>query len=225
MALSAYLTDTQELLGDPAGQFYTTAALTTFINKARLRIAATGECVRWLPPSGTGQNQTVASQEVYPFSAVNAFIPAGSGIGSILAVRTVAVQNGTIKPIWTQMAWTRFQAFIRVYSGTWTGTTTVGFWAQFSFGTLGSIYLGPIPSNAQPMDWDCTCLPIALATDADPEAIPSPWTELVSFYAAYLGLLSQQRQQDADQMLARMTQMHPWAATAVKRQFVTSPYR
>jgi len=224
VALNAYLTATQSLLGDPLGQFYTTTQLTTFINTARNRVAASGECVRWVPPSGTGQNQTVAAQEVYPFAAVNALAPAGSGIGSILAVRTVAVQNGTIKPTWTQLAWSRFQAFLRLYSGTFTGTQTVGWWSQFSFGTLGSIYLAPIPTSALPMDWDCTCLPIALALDTDPEAIPYPWSDLIPFYAAYLALLQQQRGPDADMMLKRMQMMGPWAARVVKRQFVSSMY-
>jgi hypothetical protein len=218
--LTSYLTATQSLLGDTAGQFYTTASLTTFINTARNRIAATGECVRWLPPSGSGQNETVASQEVYPFSFVNTLIPSGSGIGEVLAVRSVAIANGSIKPLWRQMVWTTFQARIRIYNGTFTGSPSVGFWSQFSFGSLGSIYLGPIPSQANPMDWDCTCLPLALNTDADPEAIPYPWTDLVPFYAAYLALLSQQRPADADQMFARMMQMNPWAARVVKPQFV-----
>lgn len=224
MALNTYIAAVQSLLNDSAGQFYTTAQLTTFINTARNRIATSGECVRWLPPSGAGQNQTAAAQEVYPFSFINTLMPGGSGLSQVLSVRTLAVSNGAQKPLWTQLPWTRFQARIRIFNGTFTGTAVVGLWSQYSFGTLGSLYLAPIPTQAQPMDWDCTCLPIPLATDTDPEAIPYPWTDAVPFYAAFLALLQQQRQQDAKGMMQLFEAELPWAAAAVKRQFVGSYY-
>ena len=99
MALNGYLTDTQSLLGDPAGQFYSTTSLTNFINKARNRVAASGECVRWLPPSGTGQNQTVAGQEVYPFSFVNTLLIALIALSPITNRNVPDCTNARIEEI------------------------------------------------------------------------------------------------------------------------------
>lgn len=48
MALNAYLSATQSILGDLASQRFTQAALTTFINTGRSQIALKGECVRFL---------------------------------------------------------------------------------------------------------------------------------------------------------------------------------
>lgn len=50
MALNAYLTAVQNLLGTgPAGNLYPTATLTGYINEARQHVASDGQCVRALP--------------------------------------------------------------------------------------------------------------------------------------------------------------------------------
>lgn len=51
MLLATYLTNTRDLLHDANGNFYTDAALTRWINRARRQVAKIGECVRILPPS------------------------------------------------------------------------------------------------------------------------------------------------------------------------------
>ena len=53
-------------------------------------------------------------------------------------------------------------------------------------------------------------VPMALETDADPEAIPYLWTDAVPFYAAWLALLASQtgaRSGEADKMLQRYGEM------------------
>lgn len=63
MALTAYLTATQNLLGTGgAGNLYSTTALTAYINTARSQIAAEGQCIRALPPvSGPLSTVTILS--------------------------------------------------------------------------------------------------------------------------------------------------------------------
>lgn len=201
MALSAYLTRTQQLLHDPNAVFYPQSDLVSYINTARGQIAAEAMCVRVLPPSGLGQNQTVLSQEVYNFSTVNTLIQSTNpGVQSVLGVITIAVSQGTtLKPVLDQKAWSEFQAIYRSYNIGLENYPTV--WAQYGQGESGSVYMWPIPSGAYPMDWDCYCTPIDLASDSDPEAIPYPWTDAIPYFAAYLAFSNAQRPADADRMM------------------------
>ena len=59
MALTQYLTDTQLLLNDPNNLFFSSTALTNFINKARNRIAEVSQCLPLLIP-GSGALLTIA---------------------------------------------------------------------------------------------------------------------------------------------------------------------
>lgn len=195
-SLSDYQADLQLLINDTAAQFFQPADLTRFINWSRHRVAALGECIRWLPPSGAGQNQTVASQEVYPFSAVNALIPAGSGMSGVLSVRMVAISSGTFRPAWRQVAWTSNEAWLRSVQRNGS-TIEPGIWSQYAQGAAGTIYLYPIPSQANPMDWDCTMLPIDLFSPTDPEAIPAPWTDFITLGALSRVRVAQQRHAEA----------------------------
>lgn len=295
MALNAYITAVQSLLHDASAVFYSVASITTFINTARLQVAAEGECCRALPsptagvsgvtglvggsgftaatvtfsapqtagvtatgtasvgggqvtgitivlngsgynmpPSatitgnGTGAsatavlqaaNQTLVGQEVYPFAPVNAFLP--TGYASVLSVKSIAVPWGSLKPTLRWTDWGTFQAMYRAYSIGLQNYPQV--WAQFGQGALGSIYLWPIPSQVLGMDWDCACLPIALASDTDPEAVPYPFTDAIPFYAAYLAFLNAQRSADADMMFKRYS-MYMQRARAFSMQSMVPNY-
>lgn len=222
MALLNYLSQVTRLLHDPANQFYNTADLTAYINEARGQIAGEGQCVRVLPPSGNGQNQTVAAQEVYTFAAVNALNILGTGVASIEGVLGVSVSWGAQKPTLNQMVWSDFQARLRSYAFGLQNFPQV--WAQYGQGVLGSIYLWPIPSQALAMDWDCYCLPIDLATDADPEAIPYPWTNCVKWYAAYLAYENAQRRDDSDRAHEQFERAMKKARAMSEGPFIPSYY-
>lgn len=198
--LSAYQSQLQSLLHDTTGAFYPTASITTWVNEARQRVAYDSQCIRILPPSGALQNQTVAAQEVYPFSAVNAFVQLTAGVSSVAWVRQVAVSWGSMKPALRYYPWTDFNAYFRSYS------IVQGYpscWSQFGQGASGTLYLWPIPSSAQPMDWDCVCTPVDLVSDATVDALPSPFDGAVQYYAAYLAFMFAQRDQDAELMMQR----------------------
>lgn len=197
MALAAYLTDTELLLHDFNLQFYgSPLSLTNLINKARLRIASESQCIRILIPKTSAF--TVANQELYQFSTFNTFAQATAGVDKIQGILSIALNQGTITPVLGQRAFQEVQAYMRAYNTSYTSYPY--YWAQYSFGANGSFYLWPVPSGVYGMDIDAYCLPLALTSDADTEAIPYPWTEAIPFYAAYWALMYAQRKEDANEM-------------------------
>ena len=223
--LAQYQGDTQNLLNDAGGQFHSVSTLTSYINRARRKIAAASGCVRIMPAGA----QTVANQEQYKFHDWTALVQATPGVREILAVRSLAIAigpgSGAWKPVWNRMPWTDFQARFRIWNGAWIGTISYpGFYAQYSFGVNGSIFLAPIPSQPQPMEIDVSCMPFPLQSDDDPECIPYPWTDAVPYFSACFALLQQQRKEDAAVMLQMFSAELPFAASVVAPQLVTSPY-
>lgn len=147
----------------------------------------------------SGINQTVALQEVYPFSVVNPMVAtSGSGIASILQVNSVSLLWGTFRYTLMHYGWSKYQAKVRTYTAGYYYLPSV--FAQFAQGASGSLYMYPIANQAYPMEWDCCCLPQNLAADTDVEAIPYPWTDAVPYRAAYYAFLQAQRFTDADRM-------------------------
>lgn len=236
--LAQYINEVQGHLNDPQGQFFAIPTLTGYINRARRRIAAVSGCLRVIPP-GT---QTVPMQEVYPFAAWKALVQAVCPQAqSILACRSLtigiggkwaqaengqwSIVGGSWKPMWKRLIWTDFQARFRIYGGTFIGTISQpGWYAQFGEGPLGSLYLAPIPSMAAPMEVDLTLIPQPLLTDADIEPIPYPWVDAVSYWAAVLAFLQQQRKDDAQSMAELFNADLPMCASVVCPQLITNPY-
>lgn len=223
--LETYIADTQNLLNDAGGQFFRPETLTVYINRARRHIATASGCVRIMPHGA----QTVPDQEEYRFRDWQALVQATPGVREIFALRSVAIaiglEPGAWKPSWNRIPWTDFNARFRIWNRGWRGTISwPGYWSQYSFGTLGSLFLAPIPSQAQPMELDCSCMPFPLQRGDDPEAIPQPWQDAVAYYSAWLCLLQQQRGQDAQAMLQTFQAELPFAASVVNPTVVTSPY-
>lgn len=222
--LEQYVEDVQDHLNDMQGTFFPLPTLHRFINRARRRVAASSGCVRILP-QGT---ITRANQEVYAFAEWKPLVQDQMpGIGSILAVRSlsVAIGKGGWKPMWRRIIWTDFQARFRIYNGTFYGVISEpGWWAQYGEGPYGAIYLAPIPSQEMPFDVDLSCIPMPLEKDGDPEVIPYPWTDAVSYWAAVLCLLQQQRKEDAAAMAQLFNSDMPMCAAVVCPQFIQTPY-
>lgn len=128
--------------------------------------------------------QTYNGQQIYNFSDI--VLPSGQGLSQVLAVGNMSVIWSTYRYTMTRYSWSLFQSKINTYTSgylyiPWAAT-------QFGQGVSGSMYVYPIPNDSYPMEWDCTCLPSQLTTDADVEAIPYPWTDAVPYYAAYLAI-------------------------------------
>lgn len=223
--LETYIADTQNLLNDAGGQFFRPETLTNYVNRARRHIALASGCVRVMP-EGT---QTARNQEQYRFRDWMALVQQTPGVREIFAVRSVAVAlgpgDGAWKPVWNRIPWTDFQARFRIWNRAWVGTISYpGFWSQYSFGSLGSIYLAPIPSMAQPMEVDCSCLPFPLQNDNDPECIQQPWQDAVPYFAGFMCMLQQQRLQDASALRLLYQTELPFCAATVSPQMIQSPY-
>lgn len=182
-------------------------------------------CIRVMP-KGT---QTVTNQEEYKFRDWMSLVQATPGVREIFAVRSLAIAlgpgNGAWKPVWNRVPWTDFQARFRIWNRAWIGAISYpGFWSQYSFGTLGSIFLAPIPSQAMPIEVDCSCMPFPLQSDDDPECIPQPWQDAVPYYSAFLCFLQQQRIQDAVAITQLFQSELPSCAAIVAPTMVVSPY-
>jgi hypothetical protein len=236
--LANYITETQNLLNDTQGQFFTIPTITNYINRSRRRIAAVSGCLRVMPP-GT---QTIPNQEVYPFSSwlalVQGIMPQAQ---SILACRSLTVGigghwelddlgrgkivGGSWKPMWRRIIWTDFQARFRIYGGTFMGTISEpGWWTQYGHGPTGSLYLAPIPTAAMPMEVDLTVIPQPLLTDGDDDPIPYPWQDAIPYWAATLCLLQQQRREDATAMAVLFNSELPMCASVVCPQLLQTAY-
>jgi hypothetical protein len=221
--LSEYVTEVQQHLNDQGGQFFPAPTLHNYINRARRRVCAASGCLRFLCKA-----QTIPNQEIYPFSAWNAILQKGlPGAKNVLAVRSLAVSIGVggWKPMWRRIPWSDFQARFRIYNGMYYGTISEpGWYAQFGEGPYGSIYLAPIPADRLPMELDLSCVPLPLLTDNDPEPIPYPWTDAVSYWAAALALMQQQRTQDVQAMILMFNTDMPFAAAVVCPTMLQTPY-
>lgn len=222
--LSEYIAETQNHLNDSLGQFFAIPTLTSYVNRARRRIASASGCCRVLIRA-----KTQANQEEYKFSDWTSIAQMEPGIREILAVRTLAIAigpgEGAWKPAWNRLVWSDFESRFRIWNRAWVGTISYpGFYAQYGFGVGGSLFLAPIPSQVQPMEMDCSCQPLPLENDDDVEAIPYPWTDAVSYFAAWLCLIQQQRREDAMAMLQIFTAELPFCASVVSPQMLQSPY-
>lgn len=224
--LATYLSDTQNILNDAGGQFYRAETLTNYVNRARRQIAMLSGCVRVMPPGV----QTVPNQERYRFRDWMALAQMEPGVREIFAVRSLAMalgptHSGAWKPVWNYVIWTDFQARFRIWNHAWTGAISYpGYWSQYSFGAGGSLYVAPIPSMIMPMEIDCSCLPMPLDRDEDPECIPMPWCDAVCYFAAFMAMLQQQRPQDAASILQLFRSELPSCAAIVSPQRIVSPY-
>lgn len=222
--LTTYISETQNHLNDSLAQFFSVPVLTTYVNRARRKIANASGCCRVLIRA-----RTIPNQEQYKFNEWTAIAQQEPGIKEILAVRSMAIAigpgEGAWKPMWNRIVWSDWQARFGIWNRAWVGTISYpGYYAQYGFGSGGSIFLAPIPSQIQPMELDCSCLPLPLENDDDPEQIPEPWVDAVSYYAAWLCLIQQQRREDAQAMLQVFAAELPFCASVVSPQSIQSPY-
>ncbi|HSS25061.1 MAG TPA: hypothetical protein VLL82_11820 [Mycobacterium sp.] len=194
MALDAYIAQTRSLLNDVGGVEYTTPDLTIYINDARVQIAGASESIRQI-----GLLALTANVQAYNF---NLFTGLMAGVQGVLAVRKASVRTPAE---WTEIfdvEWERFWSF-HLSGPVSLSTGTPDTYSQLQPGIGGLIYFSPTPLTGFNTRADIVGYPINLAVDADPEALPYPWTEAVQYYAAYLALLNAQRYADADSMLQR----------------------
>ena len=189
--LNQYLTQTTQLLQNPAAttSLYSTADLTSYINRARLQLAGETESTRALCAL-----TLAAGTQAYPFASVT--LPTGAA--GVFNVRGVTINLGDGGQWCAPYPFPYFQLY---YLGTPVPCSGIPKqYSQFAQGELGSLYFAPVPNAAYTAECDCVVVPSALVDDTTVELLPYPYTEAVPFYAAYLAFLSAQRQADAERM-------------------------
>jgi hypothetical protein len=178
--LSGYITQTRRLLHDVNANFWTNAELTDYINDGRGHLVQDTGCNRVL------QSYTLAQgTETIDFSA----LPQGANTIDVLNV--ILYWGNTRIPL-AYLPWTDFNAQLR-YWQTYTGRP-VG----FSMYGPKKIYISPTTDQSYQAEFDTVVLKDPL-TDADPvETLPTPFTEAVPFYAAYLAKYQEQSYGEAE---------------------------
>lgn len=96
--LSDYKTQLKDLLNDQSFNFYSTTQFTSWINKARERIAAEAQCIRALPnASGAVSSATVtAGGSGYTTATVTISAPDAMGNGFTTATATATLLAGVV---------------------------------------------------------------------------------------------------------------------------------
>jgi len=206
--LNSYLTDTALFLNDPSNLFYSQATLTNLINRSRRWLAMKTICVRVMVTS----IDTAANQETYAISLANAACAAVPGVAFPCGVIGISVQQGNYYIALGRKDFPSFQADERILDGTLQNYPDK--FSSFNRGSALVAYMFPVPAAQYQSWWDLVCMPINLAADADPEAIPAPWTEIVPWEAARLALITQARWADATELEDEIAKMLAEASTA-----------
>jgi hypothetical protein len=221
--LADYTYDVRDLLRDQNAQFFSTTAVTRYINRARSQVAQDTACIRILVaggspygadatvgtavvggavpgaignPMGTTVFNTIPGQEYYPYSYANSLIAQqNAGVKGIIDVNSVSVSWGSSRPTLAWMPWEELQAYARAWMVNNQNYPSI--FSTMGSGETGQVWLYPIPGTVAEMEWLCTCSPAALNTDSDPEALPRPFTECVKWYAVKLAYEASQRWQAA----------------------------
>jgi len=227
--LTAYITQTQRLLQNPGAPvtLYSQSDITSYVNTARGQLAGEARCIRVL-----GTVSTVVGQRSYNFSSIGVATVSGNtstnGVQGVIHIRAIRYTAGQGFKWIAPRAWPWFDFYHlnnpvpiggppQIWSQYAQGSTGTG--SIIGLGPLasGSFFIDPIPDQVYTLTCDCVCYPIALAADADFEAIPYLWTDAVPFYAAYYALLSAQtsaRMADAERYYQYYQQFVQRARTA-----------
>ncbi len=188
--LIAYETAVQNLIQSPQSPtpLVPLATIDAAINKARFQLAGETECIR---KQGTLALSSGVAE--YPFFQIAVLSP--SGAGQAIAVRLVKVGN-------TRIDLRPWEWFFNYYINNGViGTPSVA--AQLGQGENGSLFFNPVPNLSLTATVDIAAFPNILVDDTTEEGIPYPWHDAVPFYAAWLVLMSLQRQSDANSMYQR----------------------
>lgn len=189
--LFAYLQQVQRFLEyDERQAIYNPADLTVFINEARGQIAIVGQCIR--QPANIA---LVAGQNSYTFASAT-FVAAPEiieGLQSVINVRVarVSLPTGGQKRL-AMRSWEWFDTYHLSRTIPEVGRPAVA--ARLQPGLSGTLWVSPSPDQAYTLNLDAVAYPSPLVYangDADPEALPYPWTDAVPMLAAHLAYLAE----------------------------------
>lgn len=195
MLLSQYQAAVNSLIQAPSSPtpLVPVGTITNYINTARRQTAADAECVRFWDTVSITSN---------PIQFISLAGPTDQGMLYPISIRQL-ILGTAMRPLEAR-SWDWFWNY-RYAVDRGSGRPTL--WAQLGQGTSGTLWLHPSPDATYSIIYDAVMLPIDLVDDSTVDAIPYPWTDAVSFYAAWLALMQLQRPADADEMLSRYKEM------------------
>ena len=176
--LSNYITDVRRLLHDSTGKFWSDTELTDYINEARNQVVA-----------DTGSNRVlqtgvlVIGQESYALSSF--------GSNDTFDVLNIRIKWGSM---WYQLDYRPFgdlSTKLRAWS------TRQQRPVAFSVYGQQTVYVGPTPDQAYPVELDTVVAPANLVLFTDPDTLAFPYLGLPKFYAAYLAKFKEQSYDEA----------------------------
>ena len=226
--LGNYAAETRRLINDRLSMFVTPTDMTAYINTARRQIAKLTHCLTVLVPGQCPQGigavpgslvpgggvpganpsstfNTIIGQEEYKYNYADGYVQAwNSGVSGVLDIVQVAVSwSGAMRPALDYMPWDDYQAYCRSYQSLMQSYPAV--WSTLDRGRNSSVFLFPVPSVVAEMEWLVACVPKALYTDDDYDALPEPFDSVVKYYAAGLAYLGSQRPGQASLMFNMFT--------------------
>ena len=178
--LQTYITQCRRLLHDANANFWSDSELTDYINAARERLVRDTGCLRTIQTVNT-----VTNQEVYQFSA----LPSGIQTMDILNIN---LYWGNTRIPLRYLPWTQFNAELRFWQNYYGRPIAFTVYGQQSF------YLAPVPDQVYAMELDTIILPTALVNTSDVDAIISPWTDPVAYYACHTAKFKEQSYGEAE---------------------------
>lgn len=249
MQLANYQTEVRRLIRDRSGILVPTDELNEYINEGRRYVARITGCLRahiaGNAPFGNGATpglmvpggmipgnvdttittfSTLPGVESYSFGYAKRWLQAQyQGFDSVIDLIEVAVSWGSAaRPVMEWESWEVLQALARIYSA---GVFTYPFKSALQGdGVNQRLFLFPVPSIALEMEWDCICVPKALYSDSDYEAIPEPFDAAVKYRAAARAYMSMQRFGSAETMMGELASHLGIDRAAVSRDVVPSYY-
>jgi hypothetical protein len=178
--LQTYITQCRRLLHDANANFWSDSELTDYINAARERLVRDTGCLRTIQTVNT-----VTNQEVYQFSA----LPSGIQTMDILNIN---LYWGNTRIPLRYLPWTQFNAELRFWQNYYGRPIAFTVYGQQAF------YLAPVPDQVYAMELDTIILPTALVNTSDVDAIISPWTDPVAYYACHTAKFKEQSYGEAE---------------------------
>jgi hypothetical protein len=193
MALFAYLQQIQRFLEyDERQAIFNPADLTVFINEARGQIALSSQCIRQPALLTVTQGNLAYNFSDATFVGGPGILP---GLQSVINVRQARLTLPTLGFRRLSMrSWEWYDTFHLSRTIPEIGAPAVA--ARLQPGLTGTLWIAPSPDGFAPytLVLDAVGYPAPLVYsngDADPEALPYPWTDAVPMLAAHLAYIAE----------------------------------
>lgn len=137
---------------------------------------------------------TIPGVERYPYQDfANGYLTQQhAGIEGIIDTISVSVNwGGSPRPSLAWMPFADLQAYARSYANL--VESYPYFWSTFNDGSNGEVWLFPVPSFPNEMEWQVICRPKAIYSNDDFCALPENFANAVKYYAAGLAFMASQR--------------------------------